>query len=74
VHYMGGLRKWLDLIDYCHYMTPMNALPPTPQIWGEDWHEEWLRRFETTEPWLLTWLEHQRRDAYWAQGTIRPDY
>jgi putative CocE/NonD family hydrolase len=74
VHYMGGLRKWLDLIDYCHYMTPMNALPPTPQIWGEDWHEEWLRRFETTEPWLPTWLEHQRRDAYWAQGTIRPDY
>ncbi len=32
---MGGLLKWLDLIDYCHYMTPMNALPPTPQLWGD---------------------------------------
>ena len=74
---MGGLLKWLDLIDYCHYMTPMNALPPTPQLWAElggDWRAEWTRRFETFEPWLLTWMEHQRSDGYWAQGTIRPDY
>ena len=28
VHLMGGLLMWLDLVDYCHYMTPMNALPP----------------------------------------------
>jgi putative CocE/NonD family hydrolase len=74
VHYIGGLLKWLDLVDYCHYMTPMNALPPTPEIWGDGWHEEWVRRFETFEPWLLTWMEHQRSDAYWAQGTIRPGY
>jgi uncharacterized protein len=74
VHYMGGLLKWLDLVDYCHYMTPMNALPPTPQLWGEDWRAEWTRRFETFEPWLLTWLDHQRSDGYWAQGTIRPSY
>jgi uncharacterized protein len=74
VHYMGGLLKWLDLVDYCHYMTPMNALPPTPQLWGADWRTEWQRRFETFEPWLLTWMEHQRSDGYWAQGTIRPDY
>jgi putative CocE/NonD family hydrolase len=84
VHYLGGLLKWLDLIDYCHYMTPMNALPPTPQLWaerpdaegspGRDWRAEWTRRFETFEPWLLTWMEHQRADAYWAQGTIRPGY
>jgi putative CocE/NonD family hydrolase len=74
VHYLGGLLKWLDLVDYCHYMTPMNALPPTPQVWGEGWHEEWVRRLETFEPWLLTWMEHQRSDGYWAQGSIRPDY
>ena len=40
VHYMGGLLKWLDLIDYCHYMTPMNGLPPTPQLWGADWRSQ----------------------------------
>ena len=28
VHYMGGLLKWIDLVDYPHYMTAMNALPP----------------------------------------------
>ncbi len=74
VHYMGGALKWLDLIDYCHYMTPMNALPPTPELWGDDWRAEWTRRFETFEPWLLTWMEHQRSDGYWAQGTLRPGY
>lgn len=74
VHYMGGALKWLDLIDYCHYMTPMNALPPTPELWGEQWRAEWTRRFETFEPWLMTWMEHQRSDAYWAHGSLRPDY
>jgi uncharacterized protein len=74
VHYLGGLLKWLDLIDYCHYMTPMNALPPTPELWGASWREEWTRRFETFEPWLLTWMEHQRSDDYWAHGSLRPGY
>ena len=74
VHYMGGLLKWLDLIDYCHYMTPMNALPPTPELWGEGWRDEWRRRIDEFEPWLLTWMEHQRSDVYWAHGSLRPDY
>ena len=26
----AGCAKWIDLVDYCHYMTPMNALPPVP--------------------------------------------
>lgn len=74
VHYLGGALKWLDLVDYCHYMTPMNALPPVPALFGEGWREEWLRRIDEHEPWLFTWLEHQRRDAYWQHGSLRPDY
>ena len=31
-------------------------------------------RIDGNEPWLLTWLRHQRRDAYWQQGSLRPDY
>ena len=27
-----------------------------------------------SEPWILTWLEHQRPDAYWRFGSLRPDY
>ena len=74
VHYLGGALKWLDLIDYCHYMTPLNALPPLPALWGADWADEWQRRIDDHEPWLFTWFEHQRRDAYWEHGSLRPDY
>lgn len=74
VHYRGGVCKVLDLVDYCHYMTPMNALPPVPALWGEDWREEWLRRIETHEPWVLTWLREQLDGPYWRHGSVRPDY
>jgi len=74
VHYRGGILKLLDLVDYCHYMTPMNALPPVPAIWGEGWREEWVRRIATTEPWVLTWLEQQLDGDYWRHGSVRPDY
>ena len=61
--------KLLDLVDYCHYMTPMNALPPVPAVWGDGWREEWLRRVETNEPWLLTWLREQLDGPYWRHGS-----
>ena len=28
VHWRGGALKLVDLVDYCHYMTPMSVLPP----------------------------------------------
>lgn len=74
VHLCGGSRRWLDLVDYCHYMNPMNALPPVPAIWGSEWRAEWAARIAEHEPWLLAWLAHTRRDAYWQHGSIRPDY
>jgi predicted acyl esterase len=74
VHYRGGALKLLDLVDYNHYMTPMNALPPVPAVWGEGWRSEWLRRIETNEPWLLTWTREQRGGPYWQHGSVRPDY
>ena len=42
MHYRGGILKVLDLVDYCHYMTPMNALPPVPAVWGDGWRDEWV--------------------------------
>ena len=74
VHYMGGLLKWLDLVDYPHYMTVLNALPPVPGVFGPAWRDEWRARIAEHEPWLLTWLRHQRRDGYWQQGSVRPAY
>ncbi len=74
VHYMGGAVKQLDQVDYPSYMVALNALPPVPGVYGEGWREEWERRVRGTEPWVLTWLEHQRFDDYWRFGSLRPDY
>lgn len=74
VHYRGGVLKVLDLVDYCHYMTAMNALPPVPAVWGDGWRDEWVRRIETLEPWALTWLREQLDGAYWRHGSVRPAY
>jgi predicted acyl esterase len=72
VHYMGGLRRWIDLVDYCHYMTPMNALPPVPAVFGPRWRDEWRARIAEHEPWLFTWLSHPRDGAYWRHGSAQP--
>ncbi|CAN5505728.1 CocE/NonD family hydrolase [soil metagenome] len=74
VHWRGGALKFLDLVDYCHYMTPMNALPPVPALWGEGWHDEWRRRIDANEPWVLTWLDEQTDGPYWRHGSVAPDY
>jgi uncharacterized protein len=74
VHYMGGALRAIDLVDYCHYMVPMNALPPVPAIWGEGWRDEWLARIADHEPWLLRWMAEQLDGAYWKHGSVRPDY
>jgi predicted acyl esterase len=74
VHYMGGVLKALDLVDWVIYMAACNVLPPVPTVYGEGWREEWLRRIEGTEPWLLRWLEEQNDGPYWRHGSLRPAY
>ena len=74
VHYFGGAVKGIDLVDYPTYMVALNALPPVPEVYGDGWREEWERRVASNEPWVLTWLEHQRFDDYWQFGSLRPTY
>jgi len=71
VHWRGGGFKLLDAVDYCLYMTPMNALPPVPAVWGESWRAEWRRRVEAYQPWVLTWLRENRDGPYWRHGSVR---
>ena len=71
VHWRGGALRLADTLDYCHYMTPMNALPPVPAVWGDGWREEWRRRISISEPWLLTWLRERSDGAYWRHGSVR---
>ncbi|MFO7572358.1 MAG: CocE/NonD family hydrolase [Gaiellaceae bacterium] len=74
VHYMGGVLKALDLVDWEIYMAASNVLPPVPAVFGDGWREEWRRRIEGTEPWLLHWLEEQADGPYWRHGSLRPHY
>ena len=74
VHYMGGVLKAIDLVDWVIYMAAGNVLPPVPAVYGEGWRDEWLRRIEGTEPWLLRWLEEQVDGPYWRHGSLRPRY
>ncbi|MFL6132215.1 MAG: CocE/NonD family hydrolase [Nocardioidaceae bacterium] len=73
VHWRGGALRLIDLVDYCHYMTPMSMLPPVPAVWGAGWREEWQRRLQTQEPWVLTWLRENRDGGYWRHGSVRTD-
>jgi putative CocE/NonD family hydrolase len=73
VHWRGGALRMVDQVDYCHYMTPMTVLPPVPAVWGDDWRDEWRRRLESVEPWILTWLRENRDGPYWRHGSLRSD-
>ena len=55
-------------------MVAGNALPPVPAVFGPGWREQWERRVDDPEPWLLRWIEEQVDGPYWRQGSLRPDY
>jgi putative CocE/NonD family hydrolase len=74
VHYMGGILKAIDLVDWVIYMAACNVLPPVPAVYGNGWREEWRRRIDETDPWLLRWLEEQNDGPYWRHGSLRPQY
>ena len=74
VHYEGGALRGLDQIDYCLYMTPMNALPPVPSIAGESWLDQWKKRVDELEPWIVKWLEEPNDGDYWRHGSLRSNY
>ena len=72
VHYCGGVLRALDLIDYPLYMVAMNALPPVPARWGDDWADEWRARVERATPWILEWLRRPNgNDPVWRRGSVR---
>lgn len=73
IHWVGGcLSK--DNFDWSATMFAMNDLPPDPAIVGDEWRAMWMERIAANEPWILTWLKHQRRDDYWKQGSVCEDF
>ena len=73
VHYRGGLVEPMEMVHWSTCMHGWQARPPDPEIVGDRWRELWLERLEQP-PWIEHWLAHQRRDAYWQQGSVRDDY
>jgi len=73
VHYMGGCLLG-DNLSWASVMFAKNALPPDPAIVGERWRDMWFERLEANSPWLITWLEHQHRDAYWQHASVCEDF
>ncbi len=74
VHYTGGSLHAQEQVDWPPTMITCNALPPDPDIVGEEWWDRWLDRLERTPQWPGIWLRHQRRDDYWLHGSPCADY
>lgn len=74
VHYVGAAMTVSELAQYAVSQVAMNAMPPLPAAWGEDWRAGWRERLEQTPVWLFEWARQQRDGPYWRQGSVAPDY
>ena len=70
---MGGALL-LDNLRWASTMFAYNSRPPDPAVVGDRWRELWLARLRGSGLWLDTWLRHQRRDAFWRQGSVCEDF
>ncbi|MCY4542604.1 MAG: CocE/NonD family hydrolase [Rhodobacteraceae bacterium] len=74
VHFYGGVLN-SDNFWWGSVMQLLNALPPDPEIVGEEnWRDIWMNRLEATTYWTAQWLEHQTRDEMWRRGSISENY
>lgn len=73
MHYMGGALLSDNLAE-AGTMFAYATCPPDPATVGDRWRAMWHERLEAARPWVLTWLRHQRRDAYWRHASVCEDY
>jgi hypothetical protein len=69
IHYMGGCLL-TDNLRWASTMFAHNSRPPDPAVVGPRWRAMWLERLRGSGLWIDTWLRHQRRDAFWKQGSV----
>ncbi|GAB2834490.1 CocE/NonD family hydrolase [Streptomyces daliensis] len=74
VHYAGGSLLASEMLPFAATMLACNARPGDPAVLGDSWRAKWLERLENTVPYAEEWVSHQRRDAYWAHGSVCEDY
>jgi uncharacterized protein len=73
IHYKGGCLLNENL-GWSATMFSYSSRPPDPALVGDSWREMWLERLRNNPLLAIDWLRHQRRDAYWAHGSICEDY
>ncbi len=74
VHYVGGCVSAMDMSQWATSMLAYLNQPPDPRVVGAGWRQAWLERMDGAKPFIEPWLSHQRRDAYWQQGSACEDY
>ena len=73
IHCMGGCML-TDKLGWGAVAFSIANTPPDPAIVGDRWREMWLERLENNGLWMLDWFRHQRRDAFYAHGSICENY
>lgn len=73
IHYKGGCLLSAH-VSWAGTMLNYNSRPPDPEVVGNSWAEIWRTRLADQGMMLETWLRHQRRDDYWAHGSICEDW
>ncbi len=73
VHYIGGCMATQNP-EWAFVMFPAMARPPDPALVGDGWRDMWQQRLDAMEPWIISWVKHQRRDAYWKHGSVCENY
>lgn len=74
VHYWGGTMFARFAPTWAAHMLAYDARPPDPDVSGPAWRQKWLERLQNAEPFIGPWLDHQRYDDYWKQGSVSQDY
>ena len=73
IHFMGGCML-TDKLSWGATAFSIANTPPDPAIVGDRWREMWQERLENNGLWMLDWFRHQRRDAFYAHGSICENY
>ncbi len=73
IHFMGGCLL-IDKLQWGAAALSIVNTPPDPAIVGERWRDMWLERLQNNGFWMLDWFKHQRRDEFYAHGSVCEDY
>lgn len=73
-HYMGGCMLGSDMLKWASAMLTYPLSPPDPRYVSENWRKMWMHRLENAPQLARDWVTHQRRDEFWAHGSVAEDY